>query len=112
MSKDTTGFEQQPRCSFCGERQSSNTRMIKGPGVYICEECVNVCKELMDGPFRHLHGRWAFTPLRDDACKVSLELDFEFSGALIDRAFGPVFNQVANTLVDAFCKRADEVDGA
>jgi len=68
--------------------------------------------ELMDGPFRHLHGRWAFTPLRDDACKVSLEMDFEFSGALIDKAFGPVFNQVANTLVDAFCKRADEVQGA
>ncbi len=42
--------QQPPKCSFCGEVQSSSTRMIKGPGVYICEECVNVCKELMDGP--------------------------------------------------------------
>ena len=33
----------------------------------------------------------------------------EFSGRLIDKAFGAVFNQIANSLVDAFCKRADEV---
>ena len=39
-----------PRCSFCKEEQSPSVRMIKGPGVYICEECVNICKELLDGP--------------------------------------------------------------
>lgn len=67
--------------------------------------------ELLDGPFRKLHGGWRFTELRPDACKVELELEFEFSGRLIDKAFGPVFNQIANTLVDAFCKRAEEVYG-
>ena len=65
--------------------------------------------ELRDGPFKQLRGKWRFLPLRDDACKVELELEFEFSGAMIDKAFGSVFNHVANTLVDAFCKRADEV---
>ena len=51
MTKDQNGFEQRkPRCSFCSEPQSPSTRMIKGPGVYICEECINVCKELLDGP--------------------------------------------------------------
>ena len=64
---------------------------------------------LLDGPFRKLHGGWRLTPLREDACKVELELEFELSGKLIDRAFGAVFSQVANSLVDAFCKRADEV---
>jgi ribosome-associated toxin RatA of RatAB toxin-antitoxin module len=64
---------------------------------------------LLDGPFRRLHGLWRFTPLREDACKVELELEFEFSGALMDKAFGPIFHQIANTLVDAFCKRAGEV---
>jgi ribosome-associated toxin RatA of RatAB toxin-antitoxin module len=64
---------------------------------------------LLDGPFRKLHGGWRFTPLREDACKVELELEFEFSGHLIDKAFGPIFHQIANTLVDAFCKRANEV---
>lgn len=65
--------------------------------------------DLLDGPFRKLHGGWNFLPLREDASKVELELEFEFSGRLIDKAFGSVFNQIANTLVDAFCKRADEV---
>lgn len=65
--------------------------------------------ELQTGPFRHLHGRWSFLPLRADACKVMLSIDFEFSGPLIDQAFGAVFNQIANTLVEAFCKRGDEI---
>lgn len=50
MSKERGGPEQaNPRCSFCKEEQSTAVRMIKGPGVYICEECVNICKELLDG---------------------------------------------------------------
>lgn len=65
--------------------------------------------DLLDGPFRKLTGGWNFIPLREDASKVELNLEFEFSGKLIDKAFGTVFNQIANTLVDAFCKRADEV---
>jgi len=64
---------------------------------------------LVDGPFRKLQGAWTFRPLRRDACKVELVLNFEFSGKLIDKAFGGVFNQIANTLVDAFCKRAEEI---
>ncbi len=67
--------------------------------------------DLLDGPFKKLTGGWTFVPLREDACKVELELDFEFSGRLIDKAFGAVFSHIANTLVDAFCKRADEVFG-
>jgi len=67
--------------------------------------------ELVDGPFRKLHGAWSFLPLRDDACKVELQLEFELSGKLIDKAFGSVFNQIANSLVDAFCKRAEDVYG-
>lgn len=64
---------------------------------------------LRDGPFRKLEGGWRFHALQADACKVELVLDFEFAGRLIDVAFGRVFNQIATTLVDAFCKRADEL---
>ena len=64
---------------------------------------------LKEGPFKNLYGSWRFTELREDACKVELELVFEFSGHLINTAFGRVFSQIANSLVDAFCKRADEV---
>jgi len=66
---------------------------------------------LVEGPFRKLQGAWTFRPLREDACKVELNLEFEFSGRLIDKAFGKVFRQIANSLVDAFCKRAEEIYG-
>ena len=65
--------------------------------------------QLDEGPFKKLTGQWEFTPLRDDACKVSLRLEFEFSGRLMNAAFGAVFSQIANTMVDSFCKRADEI---
>lgn len=67
--------------------------------------------DLHEGPFKHLHGEWRFLALRDDACKVLLRLEFEFSGKLIDAAFGKVFKQVANSLVDSFVQRAREVYG-
>ncbi len=67
--------------------------------------------KLVDGPFKHLHGFWRFDALKTDACKVSLELDFEFSNPLVKMALGSIFNQIANTLVDSFVKRAREVYG-
>lgn len=65
--------------------------------------------ELIDGPFDHFDGLWQFTPLAADACKVTLDLDFDYAGRLIRAALGPVFNRSADTLVDAFCARAREV---
>lgn len=67
--------------------------------------------DLHEGPFRHLHGEWRFVALRDDACKVMLVMEFEFAGKLIDAAFGKVFHQVANSLVESFVARAKEVYG-
>ncbi|WP_372987788.1 type II toxin-antitoxin system RatA family toxin [Marinobacter sp.] len=64
---------------------------------------------LVDGPFQNLTGRWHFKALDDNACKVILTLEFEFSGSLSRMTFGPVFSQAANTMVDAFCRRADEL---
>ena len=61
---------------------------------------------LLEGPFRHLDGFWRFDALGEKACKVSLDLDFEFSSRLVGMALGPVFSQIAHTLVDAFQKRA------
>ncbi|MCF7982123.1 MAG: type II toxin-antitoxin system RatA family toxin [Pseudomonadales bacterium] len=67
--------------------------------------------ELIDGPFKYLKGVWQFKPLHDHACKVTLDLDFEFSGRLTAMALGSIFNEAANTMVDAFCKRANEIYG-
>lgn len=66
---------------------------------------------LLEGPFQRLEGYWRFEPLRVDACKVSLDMEFEFSSALLRKVIEPVFKQIANSLVDAFCKRAVELYG-
>ena len=68
--------------------------------------------QLVDGPFKNLSGYWRFDKLKmDNACKVNLELDFEFDSAMMSIAAKPVFTQIANSLVDSFCKRAVDVYG-
>ena len=64
---------------------------------------------LKDGPFRHLHGEWRFVTLAPSACKVELELAWEFTTHLLERAVGPVFGHIANTFIDAFVRRAEIV---
>lgn len=62
---------------------------------------------LVEGPFRRLEGFWRFDSLKDgEACKISLDLDYEFSSRLMSMAIGPLFNSVANSLVDAFVRQA------
>ncbi len=63
------------------------------------------------GPFKHLEGFWRFEELGECACKVNLDLEFEFSNRLIGMALGPIFTQITSSLVDAFSKRAVEVYG-
>ena len=66
---------------------------------------------LVEGPFKLLDGTWKFKALRSDACKIDFELQYEFSSRLIEGVIGPVFNMIANSFVDSFCKRADVVYG-
>jgi ribosome-associated toxin RatA of RatAB toxin-antitoxin module len=67
---------------------------------------------LVKGPFKRLEGFWRFDALKDNnASKISLDLDFEFESKIVAMAVGPIFNQIANTMVDAFTKRAVEVYG-
>ncbi len=62
--------------------------------------------QLVDGPFKMLRGFWTFEALKEDACKVSLDLEYEFSSKILSLVVGPVFSQVANTMVDSFVKQA------
>ena len=61
------------------------------------------------GPFRNLQGQWQFMQLGDAGCKISLELEFEMTSALMSGVFGKGFGKVADRLVDDFCKRAEGV---
>lgn len=58
------------------------------------------------GPFRRFEGEWRLKALTPDACKVEFTLDYEFDSALMTRAAGPMFNRIADTLVDAFVQHA------
>lgn len=66
---------------------------------------------LLDGPFRYLRGHWSFAPLDAQASKISLHLEFEFSNMLMAMAMGPVFAGMANSMVDSFRRRAEQVYG-
>lgn len=66
---------------------------------------------LVDGPFKMLNGTWTFKALRADACKVELDLHYEFSSRVLESLIGPVFGVIANSMVDSFCKRAETVYG-
>lgn len=46
--------EKQIRCSFCGKTQDEVNRLIAGPGVYICDECIEVCFEILDGDYEDI----------------------------------------------------------
>jgi ribosome-associated toxin RatA of RatAB toxin-antitoxin module len=67
---------------------------------------------LMSGPFRQLDGTWRFTALAPEACRIDLRLHYEFSNRLLEKLVGPVFKHIANTLVDAFLRRAEQLYGA
>jgi ribosome-associated toxin RatA of RatAB toxin-antitoxin module len=64
---------------------------------------------LVDGPFRSLDGEWRFTPLHARSCRVDLTLAYELRSGLLARLMGPAFDQIANTFVDAFVQRADDL---
>ena len=66
---------------------------------------------LVEGPFKSLKGRWHFEELKVDACKVSLEIEFEFSNKILSMTLGPIFSQICNTLVNSFVSRAKVVYG-
>lgn len=66
---------------------------------------------LINGPLKRLDGVWGFHELDKHACKITLDLEFEFTGHFFDKLFQPIFQHIANTLVDSFCKRAGELYG-
>jgi ribosome-associated toxin RatA of RatAB toxin-antitoxin module len=63
------------------------------------------------GPFRRFEGEWHLTELAAEACKIEFLLRYEFDIALVGRLAGGVFDGIANTLVDAFARRAEHAAG-
>jgi ribosome-associated toxin RatA of RatAB toxin-antitoxin module len=89
---------------YRGIRQSFSTENAKTPPALMQ-------LKLVSGPFRTLEGHWRFTDLNGKGCKVELSLHYEFSSRLLEKLVGPVFGYIANTMVDAFVKRAQALYG-
>jgi len=85
-----------------GMSKSFTTRNLLQPGKMIEIR-------LVDGPFKHLEGFWRFDATDDGGCKVSFDIEFEFAGRMFSMLLGPVFEQVTNKMVDAFCLRAEDL---
>lgn len=97
---------------YAGLKQSFTTHNIQDPGR-------SLTMKLVDGPFSQLGGRWVFVPLPAPAaggeppraCRIQFELRYAFSSRTLELLIGPVFDRIANTLVDSFIKRADALYG-
>ena len=96
--------------AYMGVRHAFTTR-----NVHIAPQSVTV--QLVDGPFSVLAGTWLFKPLgrpgsEEAACKIEFDLRYAFSSRPLEVVLSPVFDKVANTFVDSFVTRAEQVYGA
>lgn len=66
---------------------------------------------LVQGPFRRFAAAWRFKPLSDKACSIEFSMEYEMSGPL-GRVLAPLLDRIADTMVDAFTRRAAELHGA
>ena len=48
---DKFDYRGQLNCSFCGKPKDQVRRLVAGPGVCICDECIELCKEIVDDEF-------------------------------------------------------------
>lgn len=95
--------------AYAGVRHAFTTRNAHRPG-----ELVQV--SLVDGPFSLLDGTWQFHALGRpggdaQACKIEFDLRYAFASKPLETVLSPVFDRVANTFVDSFVKRAQQVYG-
>lgn len=112
-----------PWCTGTEIFASSDTEMVakvliaKGPikQYFITKNTLvtdtSIEMNLQEGPFKQLHGLWTFNQLSDEACKIHLAMDFDYSNVLIKATLGPLFNKAAGTMVDVFCQRAKDLYG-
>ena len=113
LSRDDDGLTARLQLAFSGIRQAFTTKNTQVP-----DESVHL--QLVDGPFSEFDGLWRFHPLghaSDEAggdgssvaCRVEFELRYAFAGRLLEAVISPVFDRIADTLVDSFVRRAEQV---
>jgi ribosome-associated toxin RatA of RatAB toxin-antitoxin module len=66
----------------------------------------SITMELVEGPFEHFEGRWQIDSLTERGSKVTLQLAFDLRRSFARPALRRLFDSMANTQVDALCRRA------
>ena len=85
-----------------GIRQSFTTLNENHPGR-------TIDMRLVEGPFKHFSAAWRFTPLSERACEIAFSVRYQFSSRSLGKLLEPLFDEIADTMVDAFKRRADEL---
>lgn len=118
LSQHDDGVTARVHIAFAGVHQAFTTRNVHETGR-------KVSMQLVDGPFSKLEGTWTFTPLNKPgqapdpqadpldaaACKVEFALSYAFASRALALVVSPVFDRIANTFIEAFVKRAEQVHG-
>jgi ribosome-associated toxin RatA of RatAB toxin-antitoxin module len=87
-----------------GISQSFTTENRNRPGE-------SIAMRLVEGPFRSFSAAWRFHTLGEQASRIEFTMDYQLSAGLLAKVLGPLFDHIANTMVDAFHKRAQAVYG-
>ena len=110
LSEDASGVTARLHLSYLGVRQAFTTRNTH-------QADASVALELVDGPFSQLDGTWQFLPVPASdgatakACRIEFELRYHFNSRALQMLVSPVFDRIANTFVESFVKRAEQVYG-
>lgn len=100
-----TGMHAEIGIAMAGLHQSFQTRNVHVPGK-------EMVMHLVKGPFSHLQGTWKFDEVGDGsqrACRITFDLEYDFSSRMLATLVGPVFDKITSTFVDAFIQRAQKV---
>jgi ribosome-associated toxin RatA of RatAB toxin-antitoxin module len=113
LQRDDAGMTARLTLAKAGVRHAFTTRNRQRR-----DEEVHV--QLVDGPFSVLDGSWRFVPLgragtdagdEPRACRIDFDLRYAFASPALEAVVSPVFGRIANTFVDSFVRRAEQVHG-
>ena len=111
LATDDAGMTARLHLAYAGVRHAFTTR-----NTHVPDERVEV--DLVDGPFSTLKGHWHFAALalpdqpQAQSCRINFDLRYAFSSRALEVVVSPVFDRIANTFVDSFVRRAEQVYGA
>ena len=66
--------KKQLKCSFCGKPQGQVRRLIAGPNVYICDDCIELCSEILEEEFADQLVHFAFFEGRRNIVLVLVQI--------------------------------------